>query len=60
MVVQKAYHCNNEILEWKGSSDHELMPQPFWTSTFLIDGLLIDAGALGGVDDLRKFIRSLD
>ena len=60
MVVQKVYHCNNEILEWKWSSDNELMPQPFWTSTFLIDGLLIDAGAPGGVDDLRKFIRSLD
>ena len=60
MVVQKVYHCNNEILEWKWSSDNELMPQPFWTSTFLMDGLLIDAGAPGGVDDLRDFIKSLD
>ena len=60
MVVQKVYHCNNEILEWKWSSDNELMPQPFWTSIFLIDGLLIDAGAPGGVDDLREFIKSLD
>lgn len=60
MVVQKLYHCNNEILEWKWSSDSELMPQPFWTSVFLIDGLLIDAGAPGGVDDLRDFIKSLD
>ena len=60
MVVQKVYHCNNEILEWKWSSDNELMPQPFWTSTFLIDGLLIDAGAPGGVDDLRDFINSLN
>jgi len=60
MVVQKVYHCNNEILEWKWSSDNKLMPQPFWTSIFLIDGLLIDAGAPGGVDDLRKFVKSLD
>jgi glyoxylase-like metal-dependent hydrolase (beta-lactamase superfamily II) len=60
MVVQKVYHCNNEILEWKWSSDSELMPQPFWTSIFLIDGLLIDAGAPGGVDDLRDFVKSLD
>jgi glyoxylase-like metal-dependent hydrolase (beta-lactamase superfamily II) len=60
MVVKKVYHCNNEILEWKWSSDSELMPQPFWTSVFLIDGLLIDAGAPGGVDDLRDFINSLD
>ena len=59
MVVQKVYHCNNEILEWKWSSDNELMPQPFWTSIFLIDGLLIDAGAPGGVDDLREFVKSL-
>jgi len=60
MVVQIVYHCNNEILEWKWSSDNKLMPQPFWTSVFLIDGLLIDAGAPGGVDDLRKFVKSLD
>ena len=60
MAVQTVYHCNNEILEWKWSSDNELMPQPFYTSVFLIDGLLIDAGAPGGVDDLRKFIKSLD
>jgi len=60
MVVQKVYHCNNEILEWKWSSDNKLMPQPFWTSIFLIDGLLIDAGAPGGVEDLREFVKSLD
>ena len=60
MVTQKVYHCNNEILEWKWSSDSKLMPQPFWTSIFLIDGLLIDAGAPGGVNDLREFVKSLD
>jgi len=60
MVVQIEYHSNNEILEWKWSSDNKLMPQPFWTSVFLIDGLLIDAGAPGGVDDLREFVKSLD
>lgn len=60
MVVQKVFHCNNEILEWKWSSDHELMPQPFWTSVFLVDGLLIDAGAPDAVEDLRDFVKSLD
>ena len=40
MVVQKVYHCYNEILEWKWSSNNGLMPPPFWTSIFLIDGLL--------------------
>ncbi|MBY9011574.1 MAG: MBL fold metallo-hydrolase [Candidatus Lokiarchaeota archaeon] len=60
MVVQIVYHNNNEILEWKWSSDSKLMPQPFWTSVFLIDGLLIDAGAPGGVEDLQEFVKSLD
>jgi glyoxylase-like metal-dependent hydrolase (beta-lactamase superfamily II) len=60
MVVQIVYHCNNEILEWKWSSDNKLMPQHIWTSVFLIDGLLIDTGAPGGVDDLREFVKSLD
>ena len=60
MVVQIVYHCNNEILEWKWSSDNKLMPQHIWTSVFLIDGLLIDSGAPGGVDDLREFVKSLD
>ena len=60
MVVQKIYHCNNEIIEWKWSSDSKLLPAPFWTSCFLIDGLLIDTGAPGGENDLKQFILSLD
>jgi glyoxylase-like metal-dependent hydrolase (beta-lactamase superfamily II) len=35
------------------------MTTPFFTSCYLIDGLLIDSGAPGGVDDLREFIKSL-
>lgn len=60
MVVQIQSHCNGEIIEWKWSSDNKLLPAPFWTSCFLIDGLLIDSGAPGGEDDLRKFLLSLD
>ncbi|MFX1497835.1 MAG: MBL fold metallo-hydrolase [Promethearchaeota archaeon] len=60
MVDQIIYHSNNEIVEWKWSSDNKLLPAPFWTSTFLIDGLLIDTGAPGGENDLRNFIKSLD
>lgn len=60
MVIQIIYHCNNEIVEWKWSSDNKLLPAPFWTSTFLIDGLLIDTGAPGGENDLRSFIKSLN
>ncbi|MFX0080687.1 MAG: MBL fold metallo-hydrolase [Candidatus Hodarchaeota archaeon] len=60
MVVRIDYHCNNEILEWQWSSDSELMREPFFTSCYLIDGLLIDSGAPGGVDDLRAFVSSLN
>ncbi|MEJ2296039.1 MAG: MBL fold metallo-hydrolase [Candidatus Lokiarchaeota archaeon] len=60
MVVQINYYCKGEIIEWKWSSDSKLLPAPFWTSCFLIDGLLIDSGAPGGEDDLRKFLLSLD
>jgi ribonuclease/clavin/mitogillin len=60
MVVQINYHCEGEIIEWKWSSDSKLLPAPFWTSCFLIDGLLIDSGAPGGEDDLKNFLQSLD
>lgn len=60
MVVQIKYHNKGEIIEWRWSSDNKLLPAPFWTSCFLIDGLLIDSGAPGGEDDLRKFLFSLD
>jgi ribonuclease/clavin/mitogillin len=60
MVVRIDYHCNNKILEWQWSSDSKLMTTPFFTSCYLIDGLLIDSGAPGGVDDLREFVNSLN
>lgn len=59
MVVRIDYHCNNEIVEWQWSSDSELMTTPFFTSCYLVDGLLIDSGAPGGVNDLRIFVNSL-
>lgn len=60
MVVQIDYNCNDEIIEWKWSSDSKLMTTPFFTSCYLVDGLLIDSGAPGGVDDLREFVNSLN
>ncbi|MFX1366493.1 MAG: MBL fold metallo-hydrolase [Promethearchaeota archaeon] len=60
MVVRRKYHCNNEILEWQWASDNEMMPHPYFTSVYLIDGLLIDSGAPEGVNDLRKFVQSLN
>ncbi len=60
MVVKIAYHCNNEILEWQWASDNDLMPYPYFTSCYLVDGLLIDSGAPGGENDLREFVKSLN
>ena len=60
MVVRITYHCNKEILEWEWASDNELMPYPYFTSCYLVDGLLIDSGAPGGESDLREFVKSLD
>lgn len=59
LVVKIEYHCNNEVLEWQWASDNELMPYPYWTSCYLVDGLLIDSSAPGAENDLREFIRSL-
>jgi len=56
MVDRILFHCNNKVLEWQWSAEHELLSAPFWTSCFLIDGLLIDSGAPGGVNDFRNFI----
>jgi len=60
MAVRITYHCNNEILEWQWASDNELMPYPYFTSCYLVDGLLIDSGAPGGESDLREFVRSIN
>ncbi len=60
MAVRTLYHCNQEILEWCWASDHEMMLNPYWTSCYLIDGLLIDSGAPGGVNDFRNFVNSLE
>ncbi|MFX0103315.1 MAG: MBL fold metallo-hydrolase [Candidatus Hodarchaeota archaeon] len=54
MVVKKIEH--GPILEWLWGTDNKLMPEPYWTSCYLVDGLLIDCGAPGSVDDLREFI----
>ncbi len=60
MVVHISYHCNNQIIEWKWASDNELMPYPYFTSCYLVDGLLIDSGAPGGEYDLKEFVKSLN
>ncbi len=59
MATQTLSHCYEEIIEWCWASEHELITNPHWTSCYLIDGLLIDTGAPGGVEDFRKFVNSL-
>ena len=60
MVVRISYHSSNQIIEWEWASDNELMPYPYFTSCYLVDGLLIDSGAPGGENDLREFVKSLN
>lgn len=57
MVVKQIQH--GPVLEWQWGTDNELMPEPYWTSCYLVDGLLIDSGAPGGTNDLRDFVNSL-
>jgi glyoxylase-like metal-dependent hydrolase (beta-lactamase superfamily II) len=60
MVVKKEEYFDSKIIEWYWASDNELIPSPFFTSCYLIDGLLIDSGAPAGSIDLKNFIISLN
>lgn len=52
-------HAGGEVLEWRWGTEHELMPDPYWTSAYLVDGLLIDAGAPAGTAELADFLDAL-
>ncbi|MFX1255505.1 MAG: MBL fold metallo-hydrolase, partial [Promethearchaeota archaeon] len=58
MVTKINSYNKNEIIEWNWSTEHELLQRPFWTSCYLVDGLLIDSGAPGGVTELQEFVKS--
>ena len=61
MVTETLHHDEGQVIEWKWASDHELVrDRPFFTSAYLIDGLLIDTGAPGGVKAFELFINSLN
>lgn len=49
---------NGEIVRWAWARDIDLVPQPFWTSVYLIDGLLIDTGPPAGSNEFERFIES--
>lgn len=59
MVVKLNKYENKEVIQWKWASDNELIPTPFYTSCFFIDGILIDSGAPACVEELRAFIEPL-
>jgi glyoxylase-like metal-dependent hydrolase (beta-lactamase superfamily II) len=59
LVVQLNNYEDGKILEWKWASDNELIPSPFFTSCYFIDGILIDSGAPASENDLMTFIKSL-
>lgn len=50
---------HGSVTEWRWGTDNPLIPEPYWTSCFLLDGLLIDAGPPGGADDLQNFASEL-
>ncbi len=47
------------VTEWRWSTENKLLPKPFWTSCYVIDGVLIDCGAPGSVGELKEFLLSL-
>ncbi|TFF97316.1 MAG: MBL fold metallo-hydrolase [Promethearchaeota archaeon] len=59
MVVKIKDYENKEITEWMWASDNKLIPKPFFTSSFFVDGLLIDCGAPACVDEFERFISPL-
>ena len=59
MVIQINQYEEGNILEWKWASDNELIPSPFFTSCYFIDGFLIDSGAPASENDLRDFVKQL-
>jgi len=59
MVVKINRYEKNEIIKWKWASDNELIPTPFYTSCYFIDGILIDSGAPASVDEFKNFIKPL-
>ncbi|MGQ4875436.1 MAG: MBL fold metallo-hydrolase [Promethearchaeia archaeon] len=60
MVNRTLIHFKGELIEWQWSSDHEFLKEPFWTSCFLIDGLLVDCAAPASAEDFRNFIKKYE
>jgi glyoxylase-like metal-dependent hydrolase (beta-lactamase superfamily II) len=59
MVVEKVFHSNEKILEWKWSTNNKLMEKPFWTSAYLVDQTLFDCCAPGSMEEMDDFLQNL-
>jgi glyoxylase-like metal-dependent hydrolase (beta-lactamase superfamily II) len=57
LVTKEIIH-HQDLLEWYWAADNELIPKPFFTSCYLLDGVLIDTGAPKGEKDFRNFVSS--
>lgn len=58
-MVTDIIHHSDDLLEWIWAMEDELIPKPFFTSCYLLDGILIDTGAPGGIKDFQIFIQSI-
>jgi len=58
MVTNTLYHTD-DLLEWNWAMEDELIPKPFFTSYYYLDGILIDTGAPGGIIEFKRFVETL-
>ena len=58
MVTSTIYHTD-DLLEWTWAMEDEIIPKPFFTSCYYLDGILIDTGAPGGIVEFKRFIETL-
>ncbi|MHA1996186.1 MAG: MBL fold metallo-hydrolase [Candidatus Hodarchaeales archaeon] len=57
MVTKEVIH-HQDLFEWCWAAEDELIPKPFFTSCYLLDGLLIDTGAPKGQMEFLNFIKN--
>ncbi|MHA1563348.1 MAG: MBL fold metallo-hydrolase, partial [Promethearchaeota archaeon] len=50
---------HRDVLEWQWKSEHWLATIPKWTSSYILDGLLIDTGAPAGSEDIYEWASQL-
>lgn len=53
-------YADGEITRWAWARDIEQIPEPFWTSIYYVDGLLIDSGPPAALKDFEKFVDGIN